>query len=161
MAEELREQPRVLIPLWVALAGMVVALILAGIIMSNVLKPLISLIFPATPDLPLPAGVIELEEVGDPLTSDGEWLYGVEMDGCQVVQFYLDAGARCRLTPFVCEQVDGKLASNYDNYEFAALGTCDLVHEGEVDSYTWQLVISSGYEDYETKYRVYLYRERN
>jgi len=149
------------IPLWVALAGMVLALIIAVIIMANVLRPLINLVFPSKPKLALPADVIELKKVEKPRTSDGEWLYGVNMDGCQLAKFYMDQGATCNFAPFICDGEGTDFTNQFAAVkEVQSIGTCELSKSGVADSFSWQMLISTGYDDYLTKYRVYLYRER-
>ena len=42
-----------------------------------------------------------------------------------------------------------------------SIATCEGQVEGVVNSYSWEVLISTGYNDHFTKFRVYLYSERN
>ncbi len=156
MAEQSR---RLDIPLWVALAGMVVALILAIVIMANVLRPLVNLIFPTTPEPPLPDNITLLETNENPRTSTGEWLYATEMDGCDLMNFYLKEGGTCNLSPFTClgeRDANGRFPRDKGE----SIGVCRGESKDIMNSYSWEVLIGSGYADHYTKFRVYLYQER-
>lgn len=156
---------RIFIPLWVALVGMVVSLIVAVIIMATILRPLINLVFPTSAQPPLPAQIELVQEVSDPRTSDGEWLYGTQADGCAVAMFYESQGSTCIYTPFICAgdvYIDGRTATTGEKTgRVSKIAECTGSHSDVVNSYSWEVLISSGYtRDYYTRFRVYLYRER-
>lgn len=150
------------IPLWVALAGLVVALVIAVIIMGNVLNPLEELIFPIDAQAPIPAEAVLIREIEDTRTSDGEWLYGIAWDGCQLAQYFLEQNGTCSFTPFACQGDPESDAFRLNNPgdSPSSVATCIGGEEGVINSYSWEALISSGYSDYQTKFRVYLYKER-
>jgi hypothetical protein len=144
---------------------MVVALVLAIIIMANVLRPLVNLIFPDPAEPPLPAQVELLEEVDDPRVSDGEWLYGTDMDGCALAAFYESQGSTCNYNPLNC--AGGVYVAGLDpdtgerTGETAQIGICTGSKSDVVNSYSWEVYINTGFaEGPYTIFRVYLYRER-
>jgi hypothetical protein len=144
-------------PAWVVIAGMVVALLIAGIIMANVLGPLGNLIFPDEAKAPLPEGATLLEENPDPRLSDEERLYGVNLEGCAVAQFYIDQGSQCVFAPLACDPVTTDANGNPLSKSIA---TCRGTHTAVAASYSWMVDISSGYSDYRTRFRVYVFKER-
>jgi hypothetical protein len=147
-----------IIPLWVALAGMVVALVLAVIIMANVLRPLTNLVFPADPEPPLPDGAVELQHSEESSTSDGEWFYGIDMDACQLVEYYIENDTKCRVTPFACKE--GVNGAQLDTTGTASVAVCRGTHEEVVGSYSWEVYVNASTGDYPTTFRMFLYKER-
>lgn len=152
---------RLHIPLWVALAGMVVALIIFVLVMTNILEPLVGLVFPQEANVPTPNGAVLLEENDGGRTSTAEKYYGVDADGCEIAQFFQDEGATCRYTPLVCgTDEDGTLSQNIPE-RVDHIATCTRRVEGTVDGYTWEIFISAGFGGtYNTQYRVFLYEQR-
>jgi|GEM_PF-4846660 len=149
------------IPLWVAWAGMLLALVLAVIIMLTILQPLTNLIFPADPEIPLPNNIELVEEVENPPTSTGEWLYRSQMDACRVVQFYLENGGSCNISTASCElNEDSDLVIQQNNLQLSSVGTCRGGSDAIANSYTWEVLISSQGGEYPTIFRIYLYTER-
>lgn len=146
------------IPLWVALVGMVVGVIIAGVILVNVLQPLINLIFPSTPEVPLPAGTVEISHEDTSAISGEEWLYGVNMDACKVAQFFIDEGGRCRISPFVC--TSGEDGPELIASQTTSVGSCEGGQKDTINSYTWEIYISASDNEYDTLFRVFLYKER-
>jgi hypothetical protein len=151
---------RLSIPLWVALAGMALALIVGALILSLVIRPIASLVFPSQVEVPLPAGTSLIQEF-PPTTSDGEWLYGTSIHGCEVMRFYAENGSQCNLAPFICSQDE---AGNYQDPDLGGkyqVGTCTGSKESFLNSYSWEVLINAnGGGDYPTRFRVYLYQER-
>lgn len=147
------------IPVWVALAGMVLAIIVAIIIMVNVLEPLVNLIFPQDPEPPVPANAELISEDADSSTSSGEWLYGTDTDACQIAEFYIEEGSNCRFEPLACEEnEDGELVRAPQVNKVA---TCVGTEASIVSSYSWEVIISGDdIREYETVFRLFLYEER-
>jgi len=152
---------RVYIPLWVALAGMVLAFILALIIMAAVLEPLTNLVFPTKPVPPLPPDAVLLEAIAAPSTSNGEWLYGSQLEGCAVAQFYIEQRGTCQFNPFSCERgEDGNLRPHSLSEGLSAIGTCTATFSNVANSYSWEVIIARGSAEHTSRFRVYLYKER-
>lgn len=149
------------IPLWIALAGLAVAVILALLIALTVLQPLLSLVFPTNPEPPLPSDAALLEEVPNPRLSYSESLYGSAMGGCDMVNFYMQEGGTCVIAPFSCS---GNPTDGYVNRyagTVTSIATCTGKQKDLLNSFSWEVYISSGYlDEYETRFRLYLYRER-
>jgi len=160
-AEDAPPRPVLYIPLWVGLAGALGALLVGLLIFSRIAEPLANLIFVTRPEIPLPLGAVELEAVEDPLTSDGEWRYGVDMDPCQVAVFYQTEGeSTCNYVPFTCElDADGRPYNRYAGVQ-TNVATCSGSRGQGVNRYTWEVLIGSSGDAYITTFRVYLYRER-
>lgn len=157
MSEQTPARQGLQIPLWVALAGMIVALIIAIIIMANILRPLVNLVFPNAAEIPLPPDAELIETNENPRTSDGEWLYGSPTDGCVLLGFFVEAGGTCTLAPFACVRTD----DSPDERGYRSVGSCTGTKSDILNSYSWEVLIGTGYSgEYTTRFRVYLYEER-
>ncbi|KAB2903030.1 MAG: hypothetical protein KJ064_22775 [Anaerolineae bacterium] len=148
------------IPIWVALAALAVALILAGIIMSNVLGTLVDLVFPEAVDVPLPSGAVEIDHIEDSKTADEEWLYGVDEDACRVSWFYQEAGASCNFMPTMCDVGEDNIPYLIMDEPAAMVARCTGEKPAEVSGYSYEVLVSTGSADYQTYFRVYVYKER-
>lgn len=173
VSSEASPKPRLVIPIWVALAAMVLAVVVAGIIISSIAKPLLNLISPEEPDIPLPPGA-HLEKVDEESGyATTEWLYGSTMPGCEVALFFdRHEGVDCIYTPLACPMgsdataaaeieptpiPEGETASS----SFSQVATCNKQVKEVASSYTWRVSIFDGYSgEYRTKFRIYLFSER-
>jgi len=152
------------LPGWVLIAGMIVALLIAGIIMATVLRPIYNLVFPGKASAPIPPGAVELEYKEPSRFSDGEWLYGSDMPGCEVVQFYIKQGSTCKIAPLACGETNQALAGGIGETanSLQTIATCEGTRAAVVASHSWLVDISGGYNDeYPTRFRVYLFKERD
>jgi hypothetical protein len=163
------KKPHIVVPVWVALAAMVLAIIVAGIIISSIAEPLLNLVAPNEPEIPLPAGAHLDEELDDPGYGTKQWLYSSHQTGCQVALFFDDIeGVECIYSPNSCTElfVTPGTEPNDEPNEFAQDGfsqtaTCTKRVKEVASSYSWRVEIFSGYEgEYQTKFRVYLFSER-
>ncbi|NJL92780.1 MAG: hypothetical protein HC915_03180 [Anaerolineae bacterium] len=143
------------IPLWVALAGMIVALILGGVIIASILQPLVNLVFPGEAEPPLPEGVLELQHVEDSRLADEEWLYATTLAPCDLARFYVEAGSTCSLSPGACLEEEPSVSGVGET-----IGTCQGTHEEVLASYSWRVEITSNIGQYPTIFRLYLFKER-
>ncbi len=169
------QKPRVVVPVWVALAAMVLAVIVAGVIISSIAEPLLNLISPEAPDIPLPPGA-HLEKTDEESKyATTEWLYGSKLPGCEVAAFFDEHdGVECIYTPLACpvgpeataaaqlaptstpENDDGRVTAR-----FSQVAVCSKYVREVASSYTWRVDIFDGYSgDYRTKFRIYLFSER-
>ena len=155
------QKSRLNIPPWVALAGMILAFIIAIIIMVNILQPLVNLIFPSDPEPPIPPDAVILEEIENPATSSGEWLYGVQTPACEIARFYAEAGSICRYTPLACAEAAREAEEGVTSPQgVKSIAVCTGTKSGVVNSYSWEALISSSQGEYETSIRLFLYTER-
>lgn len=138
MAEK-PEPVRRTIPWQVILLG-VGALALALVIGSQVIGVLYSIIAPPLP--PLPDGVTLLEHTSAAYGVD-EWLYGTEQSACDVVRFYQNNGADCRLSSGGCEGVsDGEAAPT----EPQSVAQCEGEKRFSIFAMYWHVNIATGYQ---------------
>ncbi len=149
------------IPLWLALAALLMALLVAGFIALTLFEPLVSLVLPSSPEVPIPPGSVEQDYFPDSRTSDGEWLYSNPQDACQVAEYYItDADSTCNFTPYACVRDEAGELMVADAFARTSIARCSGTHEGIVDSYAWEVFITNGGRQTDTQFRVYLYSER-
>jgi hypothetical protein len=162
------KKPRIVVPIWVALAAMVLAIIVAGIIISSIAEPLLNLVSPNDPDIPIPSGAHLDEELDDPGYGTKQWLYSSQQTGCQVALFFDEIeGVECIYSPGACAELYITPAPGQDDPSdgaentFSQTGTCTKRVKEVASSYSWRVEIFDGYEgEYQTKFRVYLFSER-
>lgn len=83
------------VPLWLALAGMVIGLLLATVILARVAGPLYGLLFPV--EVPVPDGVEQIDHQ-DPDQGAEYWIYRTTRPGREIAAFYEDEGGECWYT---------------------------------------------------------------
>lgn len=149
---------RFYVPGWVAIAFGIVALLLAGIIISNISGPLSDLILGSNVDVPIPDGAELLEENRDSDFASEELLYGIDvMNACEVLEFYfVEHDASCRPSPFVCTgDFEPDLVPDDRVY---SVGECTHTDDNRVTGSSYRVEISSGYgESPATRFRIYVY----
>ncbi len=140
------------IPIGVALAAMVVALILAALILSRVAGPLHGLVFP--PSVPVPKGVQEVDHVHEK-NGDEYWIYRTSLSGDDVAAFYDERGD-CRYSPRPDEAPDAP--APVGSYSVAL---CTGQNRRGNSGIGWQVYINTGYSDEEgpTIFRLYRYQD--
>jgi hypothetical protein len=145
-------EPRSRIPLWLALAGMVLALVVAVVIMLRVAEPLYRLLFPL--EVPVPDGVEEIEHV-KPDKGAEYWIYRTQAPGREIATFYEEHDSRC-----VYSAIPQELEQQPRSY---AVATCNGSKEGGGLGISWEVFIHEGYSEREgpTIFRVFKYDEVN
>ncbi len=170
---ETPKKPRVVIPVWVALAAMVLAVVVAGVIISSIAEPLLNLISPEKPDIPLPPGTHLEKKDEESNYATTEWLYGSKLPGCEVAAFFdQHEGVECIYTPMACP-VDVEATATPEveptptpeggtiTANFSQVAVCSKQVKEVASSYTWRVDIFDGYSgEYRTKFRIYLFSER-
>ena len=93
------------------------------------------------PDVPLPESELtELRHENFTYGAD-RWVYGISMDGCELVEFYIEQGADCVVAPALCGR-DGFVASSPNAQQLA---TCDGSDAFSIFGMQWEVSISAGY----------------
>ena len=115
-----------------------IVLIVAGIIGFQLLGILYGLIFP--PDAPLPDDVFEMSHENLAYGSD-RWLYGTNIDGCALVEFYVANDGECVVTPTAC--VGGEFGTTSPNQQ--TIATCEGEKEFSIFALRWSVTIGAGY----------------
>lgn len=164
------KKPRFVVPVWVALAAMVLALVLAVVIIASIAEPLINLISPEEPDIPVPPGARLDEKVEESNYASTQWLYSSKQTGCEVALFFDDhEGVSCMYSPVGCDVMatatpkleptpTGEVPYTAEFYQVAV---CTKQVKEVASSYSWRVEIFDGYGgEYHTKFRVYLFSER-
>lgn len=145
---------RLALPLPVAIAGLILALLLSGLILVEIAPPLAELVFGNDPDIPIPEGATVLSTEITSGRSEKEWLYGTDMTGCEVIRFYADQGATCQVTPFACAP-----DQRTDMQGIMQIGICGMTEKGSVTDHAWDIYVSSNFPDGAfTRFRVSLFK---
>jgi hypothetical protein len=136
----LRQRVYLLVAAIVLLFAVFIGIQLFGIIYG--------LVFP--PDAPVPGDVVLIEHDNYAYGVD-EWLYGTGMDACDVVTFYLENGADCRITPGQCGiGMTNPMGSSVQN-----IATCTGAMEFSIFNMSWETTIATGYPTGDpTRFRV-------
>jgi hypothetical protein len=139
------------LPLWVPIVGLSIALIFAIYVASRIFPTLSGVVLPLDP--PLPSGTIAM------LTHEGkgvgldEWLYGTDMHGCQIAQYYRQRFTECIYDPDSNCQNGGRPPLQAGVADFIA--RCDGKDSFGAYNLTWTVYISTGYaEQGRTHFRV-------
>lgn len=135
------EDENVPIPRWQTLPFLIViavALGVAAIVGFQLISILYAIIF--LPDAPLPPDVTEIEHENFTYGSD-RWVYGSSMDGCLLIDFYVNSDGTCVVAPGVCGG-NGFATSSLNAQQ---VGTCDGEQAFSIFGMRWQVSISSGY----------------
>lgn len=148
------KEKRRIVPLWVAVAGLVLAIGLAVLVVTWIAAPLAELVLDTAPDIPLPDGAKLESETTDTGRAQHEWLYSLSnSDGCAVAEFFREQGASCAYTPLACD-LEPEIGI------LRQIATCTKTEKQLIDGYTWEVLISTEYHEDETStayFRVYLY----
>ena len=139
------------IPLWVALALMVAALVAAALILDRVAEPLYGLLF--AEGAPVPAGAVETERV-TPEQGAAYRLYRTDQPGREVAAFYEDAGGTCVYSAVPPAGAADSAAEREHN-----VARCNGQSESAARSGGWEVFIAEGYsaEKGPTIFRLYEY----
>ncbi|MBI5669184.1 MAG: hypothetical protein HZC41_14360 [Chloroflexi bacterium] len=122
--------------LLLGLAGLALALLVG----SQVIGVLYSIVAPPLP--PLPEGVALLEHTGADYGVD-EWLYGTPQSACDVVRFYENNGADCRLSNGGCS---GMRAGETPSTEPQSVAQCEGEKRFSIFAMRWNVIVATGYQ---------------
>jgi hypothetical protein len=110
---------------------------------------LYGLVFP--PDAPVPEDVVMIEHENFAYGVD-EWLYGTQTAACDVITFYLESGANCRITPGQC----GTGLTNPSAQTVQNVATCTDTVAFSIFEMSWETTIATGYRTGEpTRFRIH------
>ena len=146
-------QPRLGVPMWVALLAMVAALVAAGLVLWRVAGPLHGLLFP--PDVPVPPGA-DLVRHEKPEQGAPSWVYRTTFAGSDVAAFYEREGGSCHYAPLPGYVADPAQLRGGPY----AVATCTGKKEAAGLGVAWKVYIHSGYPDPDgpTVFQLYAYR---
>ncbi len=150
---ESASRQRVAIPLWLSIVGGVAAIIIGLLVVRQIARPLAELVFGFEPEIPIPAGAV-LEDIREDQGSvRQEWLYRTDEHGCDLATYFIEQGASCTIAPFVCTD-DDRPSTDLNH-----IAVCRKSEKGVVLGYSWEVWISSGYNDRsQTRFRILLYK---
>jgi hypothetical protein len=132
------------LPIWMPLVGLLSAFVLAIAVGATICPTLSALIFPPGPRLPTTGPVHEISHQSEGTGLD-EWVYGTDLSGCAVAQFYMDWLKNCVYDPSVgCKNgADGSLiVPQEDGYHVVQCMGKQVVGS---DTLAWTVYVSSGY----------------
>ena len=120
----------------IVIGVILVGAVALGIYLFSILYAVIFL-----PDVPLPESELtELRHENFTYGAD-RWVYGVSMDGCELVTFYIQNDAECVVAPGLCG-LDGFVASSPNAQQLA---TCTGNEAFSIFGMQWEVSISAGY----------------
>ncbi len=139
------------IPLWVALALMVGALVAAALVLERVAEPLYGLLF--AEGAPVPEGAVEIERV-TPEQGAAYRLYRTGQPGREIAAFYEDAGGACVYSA-VPPLASGDASAQRERSVARCIGQTESAARGG----GWEVFIAEGYsaEEGPTIFRLYEY----
>lgn len=125
-----------------------VGLVAAAYVGVQLFGIIYGLIFP--PEAPVPSDALLIEHENFAYGVD-EWLYGTQTTACDLVTFYLENGANCRLTPGQCGTgVTSPLGQTIQN-----VATCRGRETFSIFEMAWETTIAAGYRTGDpTRFRV-------
>src|SRR5215468_5828422 len=82
------KQPREGVPVWMPLIGLLAAFLVALYVGATICPTLSALVMPPGPRFP--QGTMHEKLHTSQAGGEDEWLYGTDIDGCAVAQFYMD-----------------------------------------------------------------------
>jgi hypothetical protein len=140
------------LPIWMPLVGLALALILAIYMGVRIIPTLSGVVLPPDPPLPTGGTMAMIKHEGKGVGLD-EWLYGTNLHGCQVAQYYKQRFAECIFDPDSNCQNGGTLPMQPGVSAFIA--RCGGKDTFGAYQLTWTVYISTGYaEQGRTHFRV-------
>lgn len=122
--------------LYLLLAAM--GLLVAAYIGVQLFVIVYGLVFP--PDAPVPDGSTLIEHENFAYGVD-EWLYGTQVNPCDVVTFYLESDANCRVSPGQCGiGITDPVGQSVQN-----VATCSGNTSFSIFDMGWEVTIAAGY----------------
>ncbi len=158
MSNEVTEttEPGFVIPIWVALAALLLALLCGVVVFMTIAEPLAELVLGRDPDIPVPDGAVLEQEVEGQGSASKEWLYRIDDLGCEVARYYVDQGADCVFTPYSCN-LERQEPPEGVNFEIHEIAECTKTVDRLIAGYTWRVHITSYSSGTHTRFRIYLF----
>jgi len=132
------------LPLWIPLAGLLVAMIFAVFVGVRIFPVLAALLFP--PEPPLPPGDVRL--IGTPENKGvgrDEWLFGTNGNACELMRYYQDRLGGCEEDPSIsCATASGQ---GPDVVAAVPVAVCQAVQEIGTYRVSWTIRIATNYKD--------------
>ncbi len=131
------------VPVWMPLAGLLAAFLVALLVGASICPTLSALVIPPGPKLP--SGTITEKLHESKAAGEDEWLYSTNLEGCTVAQFYVDWLKDCTFAPNISckngatKSVIGEAGQSYH------VATCTGKQSVGNYSLAWTVYIDSGY----------------
>ncbi len=142
------------VPLWMPLLGMLVALCFAVLVGARVFPTLGALLFPPQPPLPTSGEVRLLLTESKGLGKD-EWLYGTDLNACEVMRYYADVLGDCKYDSSVNCKVGTGIGMDVASGVPIPVGLCMGKQVIGAYSVTWAVQVATNYvKDGQTHFRI-------
>lgn len=142
------------VPLWMPLVGMAVALCFALVVGARVFPTLGALLFPPQPPLPTVGEVRLLQTEAKGMGKD-EWLYGTDLNACEVMRYYKDILGDCKYDPSVDCNVGTGIGVGVARGVPIPVGLCMGKQIIGAYSVTWAVQVATNYvENGQTRLRI-------
>ncbi|MBX3063830.1 MAG: hypothetical protein KF726_12690 [Anaerolineae bacterium] len=149
-------QPNRGLPIWMPLAGMVVAfafLVYAG---TQIFPTLLGLVFPPEPPVPPDnATMISHNQIGP---GADEWQYSSALTGCEIAKYVQDRVGGCIYDPSSQCTPDTMMPGPTEGTAYP-VAKCVAIQGSGVASYRWLIQITTGHTPTDAKTRMRIYRE--
>lgn len=144
-------------PRWRRMLWPVLGLILVIVVAIYIASPVVSVLFymaaPPTPPLPRSVRLVEHENIDHGVDS---WLYGADMDICDLVTFYQETGAECVVASRWCGDMPSPNVVPWRDGTLVAVCTQDT--DFSIFAMRWNAEITTGFHSGE-QIRLDLFRE--
>jgi len=117
-----------------------VAVLLAVVIGSQVIGVLYAIFFP--PVTPLPEQVTLVSHTSADYGVD-DWLYSSTDPACDIVRFYQDNGAQCRVAPLYCTG-EGQASVVVPNERTQNVGRCEVTQTFSIFALRYEVIVATG-----------------
>ena len=128
------------LPLWVPLAGLLIALVLAVYVAVKVAPTLVGMVLP--PEPPMPADQVTLVSQKNVQPGADEWLYTSNLTGCQLARYVDERVGGCFF--FGDSGCDPNRQSAINPGVAYRVATCTPVQKVGEYSVRWTITISAG-----------------
>ncbi|MCS6870241.1 MAG: hypothetical protein RML95_04715 [Anaerolineae bacterium] len=142
------------VPLWMPLVGLAVALCFTVVVGARVFPTLGALLFPPQPPLPTNGEVRLLLTEAKGLGKD-EWLYGTDLNACEVMRYYKDVLGSCQYDPAVNCNIGTGVGIAVESGVPIPVGLCTGKQVIGAYSVTWAVQVATNYvKDGQTRFRI-------
>ncbi len=142
------------VPLWMPLLGLLIALCFAVVVGARVFPTLGALLFPPEPPLPT-AGEVRLLLTEPKGLGKDEWLYGTDLNACEVMRYYADRIGGCLYDPSVDCNIGVGMGMDVSVGVPIPVGLCSGKQTIGAYSVTWSVQVATNYVvDGQTHFRI-------